>query len=98
MASAGLDACADVEPPERGQHVVAEPARADHRGDDHHVEREHDDLVDADHQLRPRRGKHHLASSICRRVQPAMRAELDDLVRHGLEAPSMVTRTIGGMA
>ena len=41
------------------QHVVAEPARADHGGDDDHVERQHDHLVDADHQRRPRGWNEH---------------------------------------
>ena len=55
MASPASMACADLQRAQRQQHVVAEAAGADHRGDDHHVQRQHDDLVDADHQRRPRR-------------------------------------------
>jgi hypothetical protein len=50
---AGLEPGADVEPAQGRQHVVAEPAGTDHGRDDHHVEREHDHLVDAHHQRRP---------------------------------------------
>jgi len=57
MASPGLEARADVQPPQRRQHVEAQAAGADHRGDDHHVERQHDHLVDADHQA-VARGRH----------------------------------------
>ena len=74
---------ADVEPPKRGQDVIAEAAGADHRGDDHHVEREHDDLVDADDQLRPRRGEHDLEQHLPSRGA-GHGAVLDDLARHGL--------------
>ena len=41
---------ADLQRAQRQQHVIAEAAGADHRGDDDHVEREHDHLVDPDHQ------------------------------------------------
>ena len=80
---ASLDTRADVEPPKRGQDVIAEAARTDHRGDDHHVEREHDDLIDADEKLRPRCGKHHLEQHLPSRGA-CHGAVLDDLARNGL--------------
>ena len=52
---AGLQPVADGEAAQRGEHVAAEAAGADHRGDDDHVERQHDHLVDADHQAGARR-------------------------------------------
>ena len=83
MASPASRPAADVEPPKRGQDVIAEAARTDHRGDDHHVEREHDDLIDADEKLRPRCGKHHLEQHLPSRGA-CHGAVLDDLARHGL--------------
>ena len=50
---------AEVEAAQRLQHVEAKPARADHRGDDDHVQGQHDDLVDADHQRFLGRWHHH---------------------------------------
>ena len=84
MASPASRPTTDVEPPKRGQDVIAEAACADHRGDDHHVEREHDDLIDADEQLRPRRGQHDLEQHLPARGA-CHGAVLDDLARHGLQ-------------
>ena len=82
---AGLEAGADVEPAQRGEHVEAEAAGADHRGDDHHVERQHDHLVDADHQPRAgRTGTMHLPDQLARRAADHP-AEVDDLVRHAAQ-------------
>ena len=81
---ARLEPAPDVEPPQRGEDVIAKPASADHRGDDHHVEREHDDLIDAHEKLRPRGGKHDFEQHLPPRGA-GHGAVLDDLVRHGLE-------------
>ena len=49
---AGFHRLAHLERTQGKQHVIAKPARPDHRGDDDHVGRQHDHLVDADHQGR----------------------------------------------
>ena len=81
---AGFEAVADGQAPERGQHIVTKPPGADHRGDDHHVQRQHDDLIDADHQGRARRRDHHFPHELARRASRHA-TEFNGLLGHQLE-------------
>ena len=59
---------ADLERPERQQHVISQAPRPDHGGDDDHVQREHDDLVHAHHKHRPCGGDQHSPKPLTRRA------------------------------
>ena len=82
MARPASIACADLQRAQRQQHVIAEAAGADHRGDDHHVERQHDDLVDADHQRRPRRRDEHAPQLLPRACSRPSSPKSLDFRRH----------------
>jgi hypothetical protein len=76
-----LEAGPDGQAPQGGEHVVAEAAGADHRGDDDHVERQHDHLVDPDHEAVAGRRQQHLPQHLARGA-PGHAAELGDLGGH----------------
>jgi hypothetical protein len=74
---AGDEAAAHFQPLDPLQHLVTEPARADHRGDDHHGKRHHRRLVDACHDSRQGERNLHLEELL-----PGRRAEGDNRLDH----------------
>ena len=77
----GFQPLADRQATQRGQNVEPQATGADHGGDNHHVERQHDDLVDADHQAGPGRGNLHPPQQLPGRAA-GHPAELHHLGRH----------------
>ena len=57
---------AEIQPAQRVQHLKPQTACTDHRGDDDHIQRQHDDLIDAHQQRLTRRRDQHAPQALAR--------------------------------
>ena len=80
-----LHRLADLQLLKREQQLLTEARGADERGDDHHGQRLHDDLVEAEQQGLFRRRNFDLPQQLARRAARHA-ARLDDVLRHGADA------------